>query len=110
VRVATTEAARLPWVTRLERTRACDGYRWTHMPLKALRDPDVLERYRCRGRARWVFTALKVRHPATDGTYCWSHLLTQLTQYPDEEARLDAALTRMRAGLAALAVRTGRST
>jgi hypothetical protein len=70
--------ARLPWVTRLAATQDCDGYRWAHMPGKALRDPAVMATYKCRARARWRFRALpesrRNPYPADDGTYCWSHL------------------------------------
>lgn len=70
--------ARLPWVTRLDATRDCDGYRWAHMPGKALRDPEIMAKYKCRNRARWKFRALPESRrnplPAQDGTYCWPHL------------------------------------
>jgi hypothetical protein len=64
----------LPWVRRLAVTLRCDGYRWSSAPLRAARDPEVREHYRCRGRARWQFTALPRSAPRT-GAYCWSHLV-----------------------------------
>lgn len=90
--------ARLPWVTRLEVTQDCDGYRYAHMPLKAIRDPEVRARYKCKSRARWQFRALKRGvTPARDGTYCWSHLhALGLWHGLDEEARTKRGLAKLR--------------
>lgn len=93
--------AALPWVTRLEvAVLACDGYRWSHMPGKALRDPELMETYRCRNWARWQFTALPPDSPvaltAQDGLYCWSHLLVQLRSSPAEEERTAQGLRAAR--------------
>lgn len=81
--------ARLPWVTRLEQTRDCDGYRYNHMPGKALRDPEIMAGYKCRNRARWRFRALAPSRrnpfPAKDGTYCWPHLWSLGLQHSTAE-------------------------
>jgi hypothetical protein len=80
--------ARLPWVTRLDETKPCDGYRWNHMPGKALRDPALFAKYRCKNRARWQFRALRTRASAwpRDGIYCWPHLQVQLHSMDEEAA------------------------
>jgi len=64
----------LPWVRRLREETRCDAYRWSQMPLKVMGDPELRERYRCKNRARWHFTALQ-RSYARDGDYCLSHLI-----------------------------------
>lgn len=89
--------ARLPWVTRLEQTQDCDGYRWAHMPHKALRDPVIMAKYKCRARARWQFRADKrAEIPAQDGTYCWAHLWALGLQYSDaEQARTNRGLAKL---------------
>lgn len=98
---ATDLAARLPWVTRLDQTQDCDGYRWSHMPVAALSSSQVMDRYRCKARARWRFTALREEDryafAARDGTYCWAHLWTQLQHNPAEKDRLQRELRRLRA-------------
>lgn len=38
--------------------------------------PPSRDRYACRSPARWTFTALP-QSKASDGVYCWSHLLSQ---------------------------------
>lgn len=92
--------ARLPWVARLDATRDCDGYRWAHMPGKALRDPALKATYKCRNRARWRFQALPGSRrnpmPARDGTYCWSHLWSLGLQHgiPEQE-RTKRGLAKM---------------
>ncbi len=100
---ATDLAARLPWVTRLDETRDCDGYRWSHLPLAALSSSLAIEKYRCRNRARWQFTALREEDryafAAWDGTYCWAHLWTQLQASPAEEDRLRQWLGQQTAAL-----------
>jgi hypothetical protein len=92
--------ARLPWVTRLERTQPCDGYRYTHMPGKALygNDPELLAKYKCKAPARWRFRALKRGPiPAHDGTYCWRHLFALGLQHDlAEEARTSRKLAQLR--------------
>jgi hypothetical protein len=92
--------ARLPWVTRLERTQDCDGYRWGHMPDKALRDPEIRAKYKCRNRARWRFRAMKPSSrnpfPASDGTYCWPHLWSLGLQHSEaEDARTKRGLAKI---------------
>ena len=79
---------RHPRITYQAMTQTCDGYRWSRMPLKALwadmpgHRPGLMEKYRCRNAAHWVFTALAPRGsydmPARSGTYCMSHLYSQL--------------------------------
>jgi hypothetical protein len=96
--------ARLPWVTRLEKTRACDGFRWGHMPLAALDSSQTMEKFRCRARARWQFTGIHhegrsrrvVFMDAPDGTYCWQHLCVMLRHNPDEDDRTIRELRRLR--------------
>lgn len=74
--------ARLPWVTRLDRTQDCDGYRYSSMSFKALRDPVLKAKYKCRVPARWRFRALRRNPmPARDGVYCWSHLWSRGLQH-----------------------------
>jgi hypothetical protein len=93
--------AQLPWVTYLDKTRDCDGYRWAHMPLKALRDPEVMAGYRCKNRARWQFRASRAACPmipAEDGVFCWAHLWALcLRRNPVEEQRTARGLARLRA-------------
>jgi hypothetical protein len=90
--------ARLPWVTRLERTQDCDAYRWGHMPLAALDSSQTMAKYRCRNRARWQFTALRDAFlPASDGVYCWPHLGTALRHNMEEWERTARGLQRLRA-------------
>lgn len=91
-------AARLPWVTRLPETQDCDGYRWSQMPLAALDSSATMDRYRCRNRARWKFTALAdAPFPARDGIYCWQHLRVQLQVNPAEGERTYRGLQRLQA-------------
>jgi hypothetical protein len=102
VSAATDRVARLPWVTRLEKTQSCDGYRWSHMPLKALYKmgdkppvPGLKEKYRCKNRARWKFRALR-NSSAKSGVYCWSHLIScGLRGDMAEDARTTKALEEM---------------
>ena len=89
--------ARLPWVTRLERTQPCDGYRWSSMSWKARCDPELMAKYKCKVPARWRFRALKRNPlPARDGTYCWSHLWAMGLQHDmAEQARTQRGLAKM---------------
>jgi hypothetical protein len=96
----TDYVARLPWVTRLEQTQDCDGYRYAHMPLKAVGDPEIRATYKCRARARWRFRALASsrRNPAAaqSGTYCWSHLWSLGLQHGmAEHARTQRGLAKI---------------
>jgi hypothetical protein len=101
--------AQLPWVTRLDATQACDGVRWSHMTGKAMRDPELFSRYRCKMRARWQFTGLRgTGLDAEDGVFCWQHLLVQLRSNPAEDARARAELGRLSAQ--GTPMETGRST
>lgn len=74
----------LPWVKRYKKPRPCDDYRWSHMPLKAVYNPELKERYRCKNTAVWRFTSSKrktrgyVNFKGRDGVYCWTHLNSQL--------------------------------
>jgi hypothetical protein len=100
----TDRVAALPWMTRLDTTQDCDGYRWSHMPLKAVGDRWLMEKYKCRARARWRFTALLdvtgtgggYDLDARDGTYCWAHLWTQLRHNPAEGDRTRRGLRKIR--------------
>lgn len=58
-----------PGVTRLDETQPCSGYRWSHMPFKALRDAELYDTYKCKKRGRWEYGG-KV--------WCWQHLHVQL--------------------------------
>lgn len=90
--------AQLPWVTRLEVTQPCDGVRWSHMTGKAMRNPELFDRYRCKMRARWQFTALhSTGLDAGDGVFCWQHLLVQLRSSPAETERAERELGRFSA-------------
>lgn len=96
---ATDRIARLPWVTRLDASQRCDGYRYSSMSGRALRDPALRETYRCKAPARWTFRALKRGYlPAQDGTYCWHHLFSCGLQHDEtEDARTVRGLARLRA-------------
>ena len=95
---ATDLYARLPWVTRLDRTQPCDAHKYGHMPVKALSDPGLFAKYACKSRARWQFTALRgTGLDAEDGVYCWSHLLCA-TRLLSEQARTSQEMARLRAG------------
>jgi hypothetical protein len=67
------------------------------MPHKALRDPAVKAKYKCRARARWQFRADKrAELPASDGTYCWSHLWSLGLQHSmAEQARTKRGLAKI---------------
>jgi len=92
---ATDRVARLSWVTRLEKTQPCDGYRYSHMPLYARGNQEVMDRYKCKNRARWKFRSLK-RSWAKDGIYCWSHLIScGLRGDMLEDARTDKGLKKV---------------
>lgn len=73
-------ARKVPWVRYLRKTVPCTGF-MARTPLKAVyamggKPPVGLDNYRCKQPARWKFTALQ-RSYASDGTYCWSHLLSR---------------------------------
>lgn len=86
MRITTQLAATLPWVTRLPATQECDGYRWAHVTMKALRDPAILATFKCKQRARWDFNAETLNpRPARSGVYCWSHLLVQLHHQGEQD-------------------------
>lgn len=72
-----TEVIKLiPWVIYLrEKVIRCEGYRWSHMPLRDACDPERREKHRCSQRGYWRFKASK-RSNAYDGVYCWQHLLS----------------------------------
>lgn len=97
--------ARLPWVTRLDKAGACDGYRWSRMPMAALDSSVTLDRFRCKARARWQFTGLHsggrsraaLLMDAPDGTYCWQHLCVMLRHNPAETERTIRELRRLQA-------------
>lgn len=93
--------AQLPWVTRLEHTQDCDGYRYNHMPLKALGDPVIRAKYKCKARARWQFRALPESErnplPSASGTYCWRHLFTQMRHLGPEETRYQRKMAVLKA-------------
>ena len=90
--------SRVPWVTRLTTpVDRCDGYRRGQMPIKALSDPELREKYRCKRRGWWEFRAIpKSRRSAwgnygSGGTYCWLHLWSAgLACGMDEDERLQA--------------------
>ena len=92
---AAERVARLPWVTRLEKTQPCDGYRYSHMPGYARGNQAVMDRYKCKNHARWKFRSLK-KSSAKDGVYCWPHLIScGLRGDMLEDSRTDKALERM---------------
>lgn len=81
----------LPWVRRLRKpTDQCNGYRWSQMPMKAIWNPVLKEKYRCKNRGHYRFKALKrvVWQPADNGDYCWSHLFVEI-YHPDELIRAE---------------------
>jgi hypothetical protein len=89
--------ARLPWVTRLNQSRDCDGYRWSRMSFKARRNPELMARYKCKASARWQFRAdRRAQVRADDGTYCWRHLWSLGLQFsPAEQARTNRGLAKL---------------
>lgn len=78
---------RVPWVNRLDPPEKCDQYRWSAMPMKAVHNPMLKEKYCCKVGARWRFTGLDTKTPLDDfitgvligksGVYCYSHLINQ---------------------------------
>ena len=94
----------IPWLEYLETAEACDGMRWSHMPLYALYGSDhpkrqeAWDRHKCKAPAKWKFKAFKSRRKRLDngdwadyaksGTYCWQHLVNQLTYHNVEDERM----------------------
>jgi hypothetical protein len=72
--------AACPWITRLDETCQCDGYRLSRMPMRDRRNPQRREKWRCKAPARWKFRPMARRAMrmselrARRGTYCWQHL------------------------------------
>lgn len=73
----------LPWVTRLARSRPCDGYRWSRMPQRAVRDAELRQEFRCRSLASWRYVTSRGRWSGKSGSYCWNHLVDQLEHASD---------------------------
>jgi hypothetical protein len=95
----------VPWVKRVKEDKQCDGYRWSQMPVKAVwnkdgtrADPALKEKYRCKNKAKWHFTALKRdEFSAKSGDYCHSHLFAAgFYGSMDEDARLNRWVKRNR--------------
>lgn len=78
---------RVPWVERLDVPVTCDQYRWSAMPMKAVHNPVLKEKYRCKVGARWKFTGLKLKSKkdvwhehvlvGKSGIYCYSHFVNE---------------------------------
>jgi hypothetical protein len=85
--------ARLPWVTRLDKTQPCDAHKYGHMPIS---DPGLFAKYACKNRARWQFAALRdTGMDGEDGVYCWPHLICATRQMAEQD-RTQAALAALR--------------
>jgi hypothetical protein len=67
-----------PWVRRLAGRDRCEGYRWSDMSLRASRDPELREHFRCKSPARYRYVATRGTLSGRSGSYCWSHLHQQL--------------------------------
>ena len=55
----------------------CEAYRWSSMPLKAVHDLELREKYRCKNVARWRYRYLR-RYNAEEPRVrklCWTHLV-----------------------------------
>lgn len=81
----------LPWVRRLtdREVGLCEGYRRSSMPLKALCDPELRERYRCSNLARWRYRYLDSanragRSPRREDL-CYAHLCSSAIDGSREE-------------------------
>lgn len=90
-------AASLPWVSRLViPTERCEGVKWGTVALCDLYARGdrpargIQERSKCKRKGWWQFVAAKPRdpydHPGDTGTYCWTHLVSQLLM-PAEHRR-----------------------
>lgn len=81
----TRNARRLPWVTKLKRSQACQHPKGVPSA-KAIREDRVRM---CMNPAWWHFKALQRSFPRS-GNYCWSHLIYG-AMYGDklEEMRAD---------------------
>jgi hypothetical protein len=56
----------------------CEAYRWSDMSLKAVHDPELREKYRCKNTARWRYRYLLWRgseKQAKIQNMCWAHLV-----------------------------------
>lgn len=74
----------LYYVKRVTKPVPCTGYRWSKMPLKAVYNLELREKYRCKNLAYWRFTALKKSY-AKDGIYCMSHLYAAGLNHDQDE-------------------------
>jgi hypothetical protein len=82
---------KVPWIKRLKNSTTCDSTRH-NAPLKLYTGTDeqraeITLRFACRAIAYWRFTALRNSRYAKSGTYCMSHLYTQMED-EREAARL----------------------
>jgi len=93
-----------PGLTYLDKGVQCDEMRWSHMPLKAIYGKDEEERraawekHRCRAPAKWKLKAKRPgrktranrnrRDEARSGTYCWQHMINQITYNLTELERM----------------------
>jgi hypothetical protein len=83
-------AERFPWITKLNKSRACEGF-MSNTHLKAVyemhgKPPVGLDNYCCKNPARWKFKALK-RSMSRDGVFCYSHLLSNMDMTEHERAQ-----------------------
>jgi len=79
---------RLPWIKWLKEGRTCDGYRYNRMPVKAMHDSELKEKYRCKNPAHWKYKTLK-KSWAEDGVYCMAHLYANCIWDMHEMARVE---------------------
>ena len=97
----------LPWVTKLKvPIDRCEGIRWSTVAMKDIypsgpRADQVpargfQDRSLCKNKGWYKFKALRPRgafaYEAKSGTYCWSHLMTQIYSTPQEESRFNKSL------------------
>lgn len=94
--------ARMPWAVRLLiPAEHCDGIKWGTVALKDLYEHGprsnpspargIQERSKCKRRGEWQYVAAKPRDPythvATSGTYCWTHMWSEILNHPTDYAR-----------------------
>lgn len=79
-------AERLPWVSRLKESTACEGVKWSTVAVRdifswgpGLKNPPrgIQPRSRCKNRAWWHYVPLGnspyARRYHHEGNYCWVH-------------------------------------
>ena len=76
-------AERLPWVSRLKESTACEGVKWSTVAVRDIfswgpglknQPRGIQSRSRCKNRAWWHYVPLGSSVYAHEGNYCWAHL------------------------------------